>query len=271
VADPTSGIPPSFRPRFAAGRTLSRGLSALLQRPLLYLGFTLTQIVPVLLSFGLLFAVLGADGWERVSATGSYPGWFWPVYILACAATLVPCGAALHAASEQLVGRTVSYRDALIVGTRRFLPLLGVSLMFGLAVVGGTFVLFIPSILVCVIYIVAMPIAVQERRGVRGALRHAASLSKGYRITLLVIGLGYLGITIAGYAGALLALVVVGAVTGAAGIGGGTLADVLLVLVLASFGAAVVTVFPVLLAATYVGLREEKEGGTADQLAGVFA
>jgi hypothetical protein len=268
VAEPTVAIP--FRPAFTAGATLSRGISALLQRPLAYLGFTLAQAVPVLLSLGLLFAVIGTEGWQRVSETGSYPGWFWPIYISACFASLVPHGAALHAATEQLAGRTVSFGDALVVGARRFLPLLGVYLLFALGVVGGIMVLFVPAILVCTIYIVAMPIAVQERRGIRGALRRAALLSKGSRVTLFVVGVGFVAITIAGYVGAMLGLFAVAFVISLAGAGSDTVSAVLVTVVLGIFGVAVMSVFPVLLAATYVGLRHEKEGGTAEQIASVF-
>jgi hypothetical protein len=268
VAEPTVAIP--LRPAFTAGATLSRGISALLQRPLTYLGFTLAQAVPVPLSLGLLFAVIGANGWQRVSATGSYPGWFWPLYIAACFACLLPYGAALHTAAEQLAGRTVSFGDALIVGARRFLPLTGVFLLFALGVMGGMMALFVPAIIVGIIYIVAMPIAVQERRGVRGALHEAARLSKGHRVALFVIGVGYVAITIAGYLGALLTVAVTSVLFGVVGLHGDTAGTIVISVVLGIVGAALVALFSVLLAATYVGLRDEKQGGSAEQLASVF-
>jgi hypothetical protein len=77
------------------------------------------------------------------------------------------------------------------------LPLLGVYLLFALIVAAGTLVFIVPGIILTTIYIVSMPIAVQERRRVLGSLGRAARLSKGYRPTLFVIGLGYLGTAIA--------------------------------------------------------------------------
>jgi hypothetical protein len=261
-------IPASFRPGFTAGATLSRGISTLFERPLAYFGLTLTQGIPVAISLGLLYAVIGADGWAQAAATGTYPGWFWPIYLVACLASLAPFGAALHVASEQLAGRTVPFGDALAVGARRLFPLLGVYLLFTLMVTLGTMLVIVPGIILCTVYIVAMPIAVQERRGVLGALGQAARLSKGYRVTLFVIGVGYVAVAIGVYVGSLIIMFVVGMMAGL--VAGGVVASILTVAVVALLYGALMALFPVLLAATYVGLREEKDGGSPEQVAGVF-
>jgi MFS family permease len=270
VAEPSFAVPASFRPTFTAGGTLSRGITALLQRPLTYLGFTLAQAIPVVLALGLLFVVIGPEDWARVSKTGSYPGWFWPIYIAACFAGLIPFGASLHAANEQLADRRVSFGASLVVGARRFLPLLAVYFLFGLAVLAGTLALLVPGIVLCSVYIVSLPIAVQEQRGILGALGRAARLSKGYRTTLFVIGLGYVGVMIAVYAGSLVMIFLLVLATQLTGIGSETLAIVVTAVVMAVLYTGLMALFPVLLGATYAGLREEKEGGTPEQVAGVF-
>jgi hypothetical protein len=269
VAEPSFAVPASFRPTFTAGGTLSRGIVALLQRPFTYLGLTLAQAIPVVLSFAVLGAVIGPDAMTEARKFG-YPGWFWPMYTAACLTSLVPFGASLHAASEQLAGQRVSFSAALAIGFRRFLPLLAVYVLFSLAVAAGTILMFVPGMILSTVYIVSMPVAVQEQRGVFGALGRAARLSKGYRTTLFVIGLAYVGIVIAVYIVSVLVILGLSAMTGVGGVAGAIVSGVLLFIAVITLYGGIMALFPVLLAATYTGLCEEKEGGRAGQVAGVF-
>jgi hypothetical protein len=268
--EPSFSIPASFRPSFTAGGTISRGISTLFERPLLFFGLTLLQFVPMLALYGILFAAIGLDGVKAAAVQGSgYPLWFWALYLPACAAFAVPLSASFHAATEQLAGRQVSFGDAIAVGFRRALPMLGVYLVLSIAVGAGLIALIVPGFIVMTMYIVSMPAIVQERVGVFGALDRAGKLSKGYRPTLFAIGAGYVGITVAVYLGSMLLFFVLGMAVGA--VAGETVAVIISVAFAAVLYTGLSALFPVLLSATYVGLREEKEVGTADQVAGVFS
>ena len=77
MTDPPFAVPASFQRAFTARRTLRRGIALWLQRPMTYLGLTLSQGIPVLVCLGLLYVVLGPDGWDQVGETADNPGWFW--------------------------------------------------------------------------------------------------------------------------------------------------------------------------------------------------
>jgi hypothetical protein len=269
--EPSFSVPSSFRPVFTAGGTVSRGISTLVQNVVPFLGLTLLSIVPLIAAYALLYAVVGAAEVQRIATIGftANPGWFWPIYLGAMVACFGPAAAIMHASAQHMAGGTYRLGESLAHGYRRAAPMFLVYILFAIAIIIGFIALIVPGlILLCMLFMV-LPVTVLERRGIFGGFRRAIALSKGYRTTLFAIGLAQVGISFA--VGLGVWLVSMGMILSVGALAGPAVAIILLapIVIVAYLGLGALG--PVLVTAAYVGLREEKEIGTADQVAGVFS
>lgn len=96
-------------------------------------------------------------------------------------------GAVTYAVVEELAARRAGVGASLRVGLARLLPALGVGLLAGLAILGGSLLLVIPGLMVACAYYVALPVAVIERPGVVASLRRSAELTRGRRWWILAL------------------------------------------------------------------------------------
>jgi hypothetical protein len=87
----------------------------------------------------------------------------------------------LHAAFQDMRGRPVRLADSLNVALARFLPLIGLALLFGFLVTLGLVLLIVPGLIVYTMWFVAVPACVVERCGPRASLRRSQELTKGHR------------------------------------------------------------------------------------------
>lgn len=95
----------------------------------------------------------------------------------------------------ELQGQRASIGACITTGLVRFFPALGTGILSLLCIVGGTFLLIIPGIIVfCMLY-VATQASVLERPGVLGALKRSRELTKGHKLEIfgLIFLLGLLG------------------------------------------------------------------------------
>lgn len=268
--EPSFSVPSSFRPVFTAGGTVSRGIRTLLEKPGQFLGLAFLALLPMGALYGVLFLQIDPREFQQAAAAGAdiYPGWFVPGYLAAMLLSTVPGAASMHAATQHLQGRPLSVGESLAVGLRRVLPFTLVNFIFGVMVGVSALALLVPGIIVACIFFMCGPVAVNERRGIFGALGRAAALSKGYRTTLFAIGAALVGISIAVVLGLLLYWFAIGLVGNVAG---PVVQSILVIPVTAVVYLGLAALFPILVSAAYVGLLEEKESGTAEQVAGVFS
>jgi hypothetical protein len=94
---------------------------------------------------------------------------------------LVATGAVTYGVFQSLRGKPVSFADCLTTGLLRLFPVLGVSILTGLVVMGGLILFIIPGIIAYLMLYVAVPAAVVEQPGVMGALKRSRSLTEGSR------------------------------------------------------------------------------------------
>jgi hypothetical protein len=78
-------------------------------------------------------------------------------------------------------GRDTSISDCLKVGLSNLLPILGVAVLQGLAIFVGLLFCAIPGLMAASMLAVAVPVAIEERRGVFAALSRSDELTAGYR------------------------------------------------------------------------------------------
>jgi hypothetical protein len=267
---PSISVPPSFRPAFSVSNAVSTSIQVLVARPLPFLALCLVQLLPAAAVYGALYAGMDA---EQIDALGkgaiTYPTWFWYAYAPLMMSFVVSFSATMHAAVEHLQGRPIAIGKSLTVGLVRFLPLVAVYFLFSLAMMLGFIALIIPGLLVMTVLFMSIPVAVLERRGIFGALARGAALSKGRRGTLFTIGLTWMAISIAGYFGCALIGVGLGALSNAIFQSAIGLIAGVPFWAAACFGLS--ALLPILIAVSYHGLRQEKDGPSGDQVADVFA
>jgi hypothetical protein len=169
-------------------------------------------------------------------------------------------GALAFAVVQQMRGSRASVASSILVGLRRFLPVLGVAVAFALFVTIGFVLMTIPGLILSCVYWVAVPAAVVERLGVRDALARSANLTRGsrWRVLWVTTLLGLLAI------GALVLnwnVIFPGSLSQPTP---GSIAVQTAVVIVAGSLSAVAT------AVGYFRLRVAKEGVSLDELATVF-
>ena len=121
-----------------------------------------TQVVVVDRSFGLLLA--GA----LVAA------------LISIIITAVLQAAILRAAAQATIGDPVDAEESYRFGFKRLGSVILVSVLVGLAVVGGFILLIIPGIIFLVLFSVSVPVLIVENRRGREAMRRSWNLAKGH-------------------------------------------------------------------------------------------
>lgn len=248
---------PAFAQQLTAGSLISRSLSVWWNNILRFAGITLILFVPVVLIAGGLGVGLALSA-HRGAASG--PPAAAMIAIMAIAVPLIvvavvaQMGALTYGAVQHLAGRPVRFGVMLSVGFGRLLPLIGAGIVATFLVLLGTMALIIPGIIIGCGLTATVAVVVAERLGPIDAIRRSWELTRGYRGTLFLAGLG-LGVIsfLINLVGNLLGLVPVL----------GQLAAIALQILTMSLS----TVWP---AVAYHDLRTLKEGASTDELAKVF-
>src|SRR5262249_44092671 len=89
--------------------------------------------------------------------------------------------AVTYASIQELRGHRVGFREFCGRGLAQGGVAIRVALLSGIGLIVGFIALVIPAIILYVVWWVAIPVAVIERRGAIDSLRRSAELTKGYR------------------------------------------------------------------------------------------
>ena len=82
---------------------------------------------------------------------------------------------------QDLRGRRIGVATCVRRGLATVFPVLGVALLYTLAVMLGSVALIVPGVMLYTAFWVAIPVAVVERPGVVASLKRSAALTKGHR------------------------------------------------------------------------------------------
>jgi hypothetical protein len=236
---PTSGAP------FRVGVVLSKTFNLLFGQ---FGKFVLLTLVPMIPLLALAFIALGRPTvTPGIGALGAITA------ILTGFLSIVAQATTLYGAFQAMRGQPFTIGRSLQIGLGRAVPVIGVAVLVGFAVVLAGLLLLVPGLIVWCMYYVAVPVCVIERPGVMASTSRSATLTKGYRWSIF----GLLLLV------SVIALVVSLVLTRL----GGGIVGVLLhfgwQIVSTAFGAVLVTV-------VYHDLRVAKEGIDIESLANVF-
>ncbi len=184
---------------------------------------------------------------------------------LSLVGTYVLQAAIVYGTVNTFNGRTVSLGAAMGVGFRHFLPLLGLAILVGLCIGLGTILLIVPGLIIAVLWCVAAPALVVEKRSIFSSLQRSRDLTRGYRWPIF----GLIVIYFIVYMIIFSAIGALGVATGGTFVdGSGVLAFNLIVTPLSTIVVSIIGSAGV--AAIYYELRTAKEGVGAEQMASVF-
>ncbi len=82
---------------------------------------------------------------------------------------------------SSLSGEPAGLRPSLLLGLRRILPILAATILSYLAIVVGLVFLLVPGLILFTIWILIVPVIVEEQAGVFGSFRRSAELTAGSR------------------------------------------------------------------------------------------
>ena len=179
------GAPDTRSERFSTGRVFSRAFGTFAANPVAAVGIAL------------LFGALPSWGYDYAYDHLFPPG--------SSSALLIgkgltqSIGATLFATLAQGIfvrltlaheeGRRPSFTEAGQTGARALLPLVGLGLVMSVATTIGLIMLVVPGVFMLLMWAVAAPVLVEERHGIRAALRGSATLAEGSWGSILGISL----------------------------------------------------------------------------------
>jgi hypothetical protein len=192
--------------------------------------------------------------------------WYMTSALISGVAALVLQGALIYATIGDLNGRKARVSEGLAVGLRNFLPLLGVGMLYGLAMALGFVLLVVPGIMIAVAWIVAVPVLIAERTGVFGSFGRSAELTRGNRWRIFGLFLLYVAV----YVVLGIVMSIIGGVSGAiaSAVSGATTVQTVVLSVIANVASALIGATGG--AVLYVELRRVREGVGHEALASIF-
>lgn len=160
---------------FDLGRVIQRTFTSIGQNAAVFFGAAL-----LLVGFPSALAALGqgslltsGSAWSFLfMAAGSFL-YFIGLFILQ--------GVVTQAAVNGFNGKATSFDKAFSVGVQKFLPLLGLGIVAGLGMMLGYMLLIVPGVILTVLWSVAAPAVVVEKRGIFESLQRSRDLTRGFR------------------------------------------------------------------------------------------
>jgi hypothetical protein len=136
------------------------------------------------------------------------------------------------------------------------LPMIGITIVMFVALAFGMILLVVPGIILMCMWMVAVPVLVEERQGIFGSLRRSAELTKGSRWWIFLLLVIY--------------LVASGMINGITELtaDSSNLVALIVSLIVSSLTGMVSAA---MVASLYIELRGLREGGAASSLAEIFA
>lgn len=240
--------------RFDIGRVASLTFGVIARNPILFVGIAL-------LFSGLPAFAMTYSQFELALASGpEMTGWIAP-FIIATLLTLI-LGALMQtslvvATLQDLSGQRVDVAACLKRALVMFFPLLGLTILMWLGIGLGMILLVVPGIILYVMWFIAVPALVEERRGVIAALGRSRRLTAGARWPIFGMVVAFLVLS-----------TTLSVLPSVAQLTPSSLAYAILQAVLSMLASLIASTG---VAATYVELRTVKEGANVDALAAIFA
>lgn len=244
---------------FDLGRVIQRTFTAIGHNAAVFFGAAIILVG--------LPSALTTFGQESVVTAASGSGFLFMMlgWVLNMVGMFLLQGMVVKSAVNGFNGKRTEFGDAFDVGVRMFLPLLGLGIVAGLGMMLGYILLIVPGVILSVLWSVAAPAVVVEKRGVFESLQRSRNLTRGHRWSVFGLLVIYMVLSwiIAMLIGGVSAATGGSFTTGSANLWVNLIAGPIVSVLSAVVASAGV-------ASLYYELRTAKEGVGADDLASVF-
>jgi len=253
----------------SVGRVFSRGFGVIADNPVTVLGiaFLFGAVPSVLLSW--LQQSVAATAMDRFQTIGSFGLGVASMLVSLVIQALVQ-GSLVRATLAYARGERATLGQCASASLSVILPLIGLAILMGLGIGIGLMLLFVPGVILFVMWSVASPALVAERTGVFAAFGRSRELTRGARwrvfgVEVIMLVVYYV---IAAIVGAVI-YATVGFNLGSIAAGGGL--PLSWILATAVTSTLVSTVWSTVQSSLYVELRNWKEGLPEQALEDIFA
>lgn len=238
---------------FDIGRVIGRGFQTLGRQALIFIALSLILVgLPTFATQTIMM-----DGVRPGNVQLFLSPVYWLTVFLGMVSGFLLQGAVVHASLRDLRGEEVDFGQALLVALKLLLPMIGLTILISFLAMIGFVLLIVPGVIVYIMLIVAVPVLVEEKRGVFGSMARSRQLTKGSRWWILLLIILYL-----------IAAAVLGGVTGGLIL---LVGPVLVGVIQALLGAALGLLSATMLTSLYIELRSIREGAGESTLAAIFA
>jgi hypothetical protein len=187
---------------FRIGRVVSRLFEALLANAVPFLALTALLTIPSLLLS--LYTITNVTQTMGITAAGAIaPGAVGRFVEMSGLAGLVYLvftfllqAALTYGTVSWLNGEKPGFGQSLSVAVKNFLPLVAIAILTGLGVMLGTILLFVPGIILAMMWSVTVPVRVIEGTGISESFGRSRALTKGYRGRIFLLFLAYFVVAI---------------------------------------------------------------------------
>lgn len=150
----------------------------------------LIGFLPVVAYVGVVFPlVMMAEDEAAPWVEALLVGGFFVLFPLIVVATVVMWGALVREVSQAYLGGDVSVRDGFAHAWRRFFPLLGAMILWGLAVGAGSMLCLVPGVLLAIMFFAFSPAVMLEGKGPVESLGRSRQLAERAWGTIFLTGL----------------------------------------------------------------------------------
>ena len=140
-----------------------------------------------LAAFVPLAAVVSLPNYLVATMRGEHFGWSILAAVINGILFYLTQGFIGYAAYQEMVGRPIDGGAARRAALDRFLPLIGLAGLLGVAVGIGFVLLIVPGVILMVMWSVAVPACVVEGAAPAASMRRSAALTKGHRWSLFLL------------------------------------------------------------------------------------
>ncbi len=169
----------------SVGRVFNRTFSVMSHNPVVVFGTSLVvSALPYTIAAAALRPRIGGDV-SSGATSSTIIGSFFILALLYIGLRSLVQGCLVRATIADSEGRTASLGECIRTALPCILPLIGASVLLVLAVGLGFILLFVPGVIVMLMFSVVVPVVVAERAGIVESFRRSAYLTAGARWKIL--------------------------------------------------------------------------------------
>jgi hypothetical protein len=243
--------------RFEVGRVISTSIAVFMRNLVPFFVIAAIIGIPYIL---VTFLFASSMDLAAIQATGQIPSGFWGMWAVLMLVSILTYSltqaAIVYGTVQDLRGQRASFGDCLTRGFAALPRVIVVALLANIAIWIGAMLLFVPGVILALMWWVLIPVLVIEGTGIGESFGRSRALTSGHRW-------GIFGIL-------LIVAVVLLVINWLVGMLGGALGFVAAQVLNLAVGFFFSAFFSVLAAVGYYHLRAEKEGIMIDDIAKVF-